>query len=92
MEHLGHFSWTWDFFKNALFTWQLALAGVCGFLAFMLWCYLLKKHDFSLVYPLTSISYIFGVLMAAFFMGETVPITRWIGVVIVVIGVYFIIK
>jgi undecaprenyl phosphate-alpha-L-ara4N flippase subunit ArnE len=58
----------------------------------LVWMFVLKKYDFSLAYPLLSISYIIGLLVAYFFFHETIPLTRWIGVLIVMIGVYLIAK
>lgn len=92
VDKIGKFEWNFASFKNLLFNWQLSLAGVCGLAALAIWITLLKKHDFSLVYPLTSISYILGILLAYFILHEAVPYTRWIGVIIVMIGVFFIVK
>ena len=88
----GHFSWSWEYFKTVLTTWQFALSGVCALCAMLVWMFTLKKFEFSVAYPLLSISYIIGLLSAQFILHETVPLTRWIGVVIVVIGVFFIVK
>ena len=43
-------------------------------------------------YPLTCLSYVFGLLAACLFLHESIPGTRWIGVIFVAFGVYFIIK
>jgi len=37
-------------------------------------------------------SYIFGVMAAQWILHESVPITRWIGVAIIIVGVYFVAK
>jgi undecaprenyl phosphate-alpha-L-ara4N flippase subunit ArnE len=92
VQLFGKFQWTWHFFKSALTTWQFAAAGVCALSAMLVWMFVLKKYDFSLAYPLLSISYIIGLLVAYFFFHETIPLTRWIGVLIVMIGVYLIAK
>ena len=60
--------------------------------ATMLWFYILKHNDLSLVYPLISISYIFGTLAAVFIFHETVPLSRWIGVILIMVGVAFLAK
>lgn len=88
----GKFSWSWAYFKTVFTTWQFAMSGVCAVSAMVLWMYVLKKYEFSVAYPLTSISYIIGMLAASLFFHEAIPLTRWIGVVIVMIGVFFIIK
>lgn len=92
MESLGAFSWTWEWFKKALINWQLACCGVSFVFAVLLYFNMLKNYDFSLAYPITSISYIFGMAAALLIFHETIPLTRWIGVILIVIGVVFLVK
>ena len=92
VQLFGKFSWSWSFFKAALTTWQFAASGVCALAAMVLWMYVLKRFEFSLAYPLLSISYVIGLLAAYFVFQETVPLTRWIGVGIIMIGVFFVVK
>ena len=60
--------------------------------ATILWFYILKHNDLSLVYPLISISYIFGTIAAVFIFHETVSPMRWFGVLFIMIGVAFLAK
>ena len=66
----------------------LVLYGV----ATLIWLYILGKAQFSVVYPLQSFAYALGVVVALFVFKETIPATRWIGVVIIIIGAFFIAK
>lgn len=92
VELFGKFSWSWQYFKTVFTTWQFAASGICALSAMFIWMYVLKKYEFSVAYPLLSISYVIGLLSAHFIFHEAVPLTRWIGVVIVMIGVFFIVK
>ena len=92
VEKFGTFSWTWHYFATVFTTWQFALSGVFALSAMLTWMYVLKHYEFGLAYPLLSISYIIGLLAAQFFFHEAVSLTRWIGVVIIMIGVYFVTK
>lgn len=92
VELFGKFSWSWNYFKTVFTTWQFAASGICALTAMLVWMYVLKRYEFSLAYPLLSISYIIGLLAAAFIFHETVPLTRWIGVGIIMVGVYFVVK
>jgi len=92
MDKLGAFSWTWEWLRKALINWQLACCGASFILAMLLYFDMLKKYEFSIAYPVTSISYIFGMVAALLVFHETIPFTRWIGVVLIVFGVYFIVK
>ncbi|MCK9302334.1 MAG: hypothetical protein PHU62_03235 [Bacteroidales bacterium] len=92
MELFGKFAWTWHFFKTVFTTWQFAASGVCALSAMFIWMYVLKHYQFSVAYPMLSISYVIGLLAACFVFHEAVPLTRWLGVVIIMIGVFFVVK
>lgn len=92
VELFGKFSWSLQYFKTVFTTWQFAASGICAVTAMLVWMYVLKHYQFSLAYPLLSISYVIGLLAACFIFHEAVPLTRWIGVLIVMVGVYFIVK
>lgn len=86
------FSWTWKFLLSQLTNWWFLLVGLLMGGATILWCYILKNYPLSAAYPLTSLSYVFGMLLGMFFLQETIPFTRWIGVFLILAGSYFMIK
>ncbi|MDR1525004.1 MAG: EamA family transporter [Tannerella sp.] len=92
LEKFEKFSWTWTFVRDFLTNWWILASGLSMVAASIIWFYILKHNDLSLVYPLISISYIFGTLAAVFIFHETVPPTRWIGVLLIMIGVAFLTK
>src|SRR5690349_382980 len=51
---------------------------------------LMARSDISFLWPLTALSFVFATLAAMFFLGETVSVVRWLGVVLIVIGAAFI--
>lgn len=59
-------------------------------IATVLWLYILAKGKFSVVYPLQSTAYALGVFIAWIIFKETIPLTRWIGVVLIFAGATFI--
>jgi len=88
----GKFTWAWCYFKTVFTTWQFAASGACALAGMIIWMYVLKRFDFSIAYPLLSISYIIGLSAAQFIFHEAIPLTRWIGVLIIMIGVFFVVK
>ena len=88
----GPFSWSWKFFRAQLTNWWFLATGVSLISCSILWMYILKKYPFSMAYPLASMSYVFGMLAAIFIFHEEVPPTRWLGVVLIMGGCYFIAK
>lgn len=61
----------------------LVLYGI----ATVMWLYVLKKLPLSLAYPLQSLAYVLGMVAAVYLFHETVPLQRWIGAAIILIGV-----
>ncbi len=92
LNRIGQFEWTKKCIRELLINWPLALSGICGLGAMALWIVILKKNDLSQVYPLTSVSYILALLAGVLLLNETVPLTRWIGVIIIMVGFYFVAK
>lgn len=90
MNRMGSFQWTWTFFKDSvLLNWPLAASGAGLGCATVLWLYILRHFDFSLAYPITSFSYVFGLFAALIVFHEPVPLSRWIGVLLIMAGVFF---
>ncbi len=54
---------------------------------FALFSWSLSWADLSYVQPLTALSFVFGVLIARLWLGETVSWWRWVGVTVIIIGV-----
>ncbi len=66
--------------------------GVLFFIATLLWLWILQKGQFSVVYPLQSLSYVLGIFFAVFMFHENVPMTRWSGAALIIIGAILIAK
>ena len=67
------------------------IAGVIVYvLATVIWLNILSNAPLSLVYPMMSISYVMGVIVAAALFREQVPCTRWLGTAVVCGGIYLI--
>lgn len=87
MNSFDKFSLKWEFFRNLFASWYMISSGLCMVAGTFLWLYIIKYFDFSVAYPITSISYIFGMLAAIYIFHETVPVSHWIGVVLIMAGV-----
>lgn len=64
---------------------------ICGTLLMMIYFGLymlaLKWADFSFVLPLTALSFLFGAILARYYLNENVTPGRWIGTLIIMAGV-----
>lgn len=88
----GPFHWSWAFFRSQLTNWWFLGCGISFGVATVLWLYLLKHFPFSIVYPLSSLSYIFGVLAALLIFHEHIEWTQWLGVLLIMAGSALMVK
>lgn len=69
----------------------LVMAGVAVSAAdLLLWIYILREGDLSVVAPLTAINYIFAIVAGCLVFGETLTIYRIVGIILICGGTFFI--
>ena len=74
-----------------MFTTPLVVVGLaCYAVSAVFWLVVLSREDLSFAYPLLAMMYVLVPLASKYVLHETVPARRWIGVVIVVVGVIFV--
>jgi drug/metabolite transporter (DMT)-like permease len=56
-------------------------------LAFFALLAMLSWENVSFVIPVTALSYVAGTLGGKYFLGEQIPLKRWVGVLLVCLGV-----
>lgn len=61
----------------------LVLFGISS----VFWLVVLSRVDLSLAYPMVGLSYVVIVMLAAFMLHENVPPLRWLGVVVIAVGI-----
>jgi undecaprenyl phosphate-alpha-L-ara4N flippase subunit ArnE len=92
VEKITKFQFSLTYFIDIMTNKWLLTSGICLLLAAILWGYILKYFEFSVAYPVTALAYVFGVLAAIFIFHETVPVTRWLGIGLIILGVILIAK
>lgn len=76
-------------FLIKLFTNVPSLGGVfLYFLSAVTWSYLLTKLSISLVQPILALTYVVTPILAIFLLGEHVPLMRWAGIAVIILGVF----
>lgn len=66
----------------------LILLGIAIYgLATVLWLYVLSRLPLSLAYPLQSIAFLLGLVVAMLVFKESVPPNRWVGAAIILGGI-----
>lgn len=75
------------FVLAAVSSWQVLLGALFMLAFFVLYALSLAWADLSFVLPLTAVSYVTGALFAQVFLHEQVSLTRWLGAIIITLGV-----
>jgi len=88
----GDFSMTWQYFLRLFTNWQFICCGLCYGAGSILWMYIIKHFPFSMAYPMVSLSYVMGMFAAIIFFHEQIPMTRWLGVFLIMSGCILIAK
>lgn len=57
---------------------------------FFVWMRVLSKLDLSVAVPVGSTSYVMVPLAACLFLHETVSPGRWVGILLIILGIYFV--
>ena len=74
-----------------LFTNIPSLTGVAlYFFSAVVWSYLLTKLDISFVQPILALTYVATPLLAILILHEHVPAMRWLGIIIIIAGVFIV--
>ena len=78
-------------YSKLLFTSLYIWLGIISTgISMLIWINILSKVKLSTAYPLISLSYIFGLLGAVFILKESVPFIRWVGVIVIIFGIFLI--
>jgi len=68
-----------------------SLAAIaCLGMGVFLWLIVLSRHELTFAYPLLSSSYVLITLYARFVLKEYVPTSRWVGVFVILCGIFLV--
>lgn len=80
-------------FASRITSSQWLWLGVLFYLVnFFIWVALLSRLDLSVLFPMSSLTYIFVPIMAAVYLHENVSLIRWAGIIMIIAGVTLISK
>lgn len=86
------FGWNRAFWQSLAVNPPLALSGLSFLATSLLWIYIVKHFPLSTAYPLVSLSYVFGMIAAIVFFRETVDLSKWLGVLLIMTGCFLILR
>jgi drug/metabolite transporter (DMT)-like permease len=70
----------------------IILGFVCYGVSAVLWLDVLSKLDFSLAFPMVSLTYVFSQLIGHFVFHETIGWQRVVGVALILTGLFFVVR
>jgi drug/metabolite transporter (DMT)-like permease len=77
-----------SFLMRAYTNWKVLTALLCAILASVSWIGAVSRSDVSFAYPFMGLAIVMVLVFASLFFGEKVPLSRWIGVTLVCLGIY----
>jgi len=66
------------------------LGAACYVVSLFVWILGLSRVPVSVAYPLLSVGYVINAIAAHYLLGESVTLTRWLGIGFIVVGVWLI--
>ncbi|MFX0203081.1 MAG: EamA family transporter [Candidatus Hodarchaeota archaeon] len=90
LNSLGYLDFSINFISSYLkifFSPYVFLGCIIYFLAMCFWLYALSKVDLSFAYPFVALSYVLILVVSWGFLGESISLIRWSGVLIICFGV-----
>ena len=67
------------------------VAGVaCYMVSLLVWILGLSRVPVSVAYPMLSLGYVINAVAAYYLFGETVTVTRWLGIGFIILGVWLV--
>ncbi len=78
-----HFGFNLDFFRK----YKFYLAVFIYIISVILFVYGLKLAEVSVLYPLTSLSYIWVIIFSVLILKEKMNLNKWLGVIFIITGV-----
>ena len=69
------------------------VAGVaCYMVSLLVWIMGLSRVPVSVAYPMLSLGYVINAVAAHYLFGESVTVTRWLGMGFIILGVWLVAK
>ena len=94
VRHLGVISLQFPALAKAGFSLAInpyIIAGLsCYVVSVVVWLLALSRVAVSIAYPMLSIGYIVTAVVAWLYLGEQMNLTRWAGIIVIIIGVFLV--
>ena len=65
---------------------------IVAFMSYLVWFWMIHRYAVSTLAIYTFLAPLFGVILSGIFLGETIPVMLWLGLVLVAGGIYLVNK
>jgi len=89
-NRLSHFEFTFRWFLNLISNPYVIIGFILYFIPAVIWVYVLTKYPVSFVQPILALTYVVTPILALLILKEPVPALRWIGIIIIIAGVFIV--
>jgi drug/metabolite transporter (DMT)-like permease len=73
---------------TTIFTTPMVLLGLALYgIGALAWIVILRRMDLSHAYPFLALNFVLIALVSRFFLGETIPALRWLGIGVICMGI-----
>ena len=72
--------------------WRLFVGAFCYFIPVLIWIFLLKRVEITVLQPLFALVYISTPILAIPLLGEHMPLMRWLGILVIIGGIVLVVK
>ena len=73
--------------KDAYKNYPLILGLLLYGLSSILFIYILRFGELSIIYPLTSLSYVWVIILSIWLLKEKITKLKWLGIIFIILGV-----
>ena len=78
--------------KSLVTTQQIWLGGLFYLAGALLNIYLLRGYSYSIVYPLTSLTYVWSLILSALLLHEKVTVQKLFGIAAICLGAFLLVQ
>lgn len=78
--------------KSLVTTPQIWLGGLFYLAGALLNIYLLRGYSYSIVYPLTSLTYVWSLILSALLLHEKVTVQKLLGIAAICLGAFLLVQ
>lgn len=77
-----------NFIWQTITNWQVVAGLACAGIASFFWILTMSKSPISFAYPFMGLAIVLVLALSPLLFRENVPVTRWVGVVVVCLGIW----